>query len=552
MAAQKKYDIFISWANDDNGIGNAIAKECKKYIETIFDKRVSAFVSDVDISNVWTENLKEALSEAEWMIVILTPQAVDSLWVNYEYGCMPHPKNIRVFKFGKLDKSKSPLGHHQLLDFSEQQFKKFLFEVLKAKVDGLDELGVFNSISDKIKLKVPDLCDTLEKLASKIDNLYIRNYRLRNEMVAKIKGIASQEKEIEELKDENDKCKKEIDEKQKDNNAQKDQIDILKHERDSYDRENKTLKSEIEGFKTGKKYKRAKRLCAILFALLLLCLILIPFLKNSYDNKIVVYEDSLSTLKTDVNRLQLAYESTIADIDAISKAYADSLTVEREKNRKTPVVSIPRNEPNKEISEANSRVDLGLRTKNGKKIYWAACNLGAEHPWQYGNYYAWGETTPKTTKFSWTNYKYSNGQYNVKKYCGNSQYGRKDNLTILQTSDDAATALRKNGWRMPTSQELSDLKNKCKWKWVSSYKGHKVNGYVVSGNGNEIFLPAAGYKQEGSNYEGSRGYYWTSSLYTIEPYLAFDLRFSQSNSGQSTNNYFRRYYGLSIRPVYVE
>ena len=33
-------------------------------------------------------------------------------------------------------------------------------------------------------------------------------------------------------------------------------------------------------------------------------------------------------------------------------------------------------------------VDLGL--PSGTK--WATCNVGAKNPWEYGGYYAWGET----------------------------------------------------------------------------------------------------------------------------------------------------------------
>ncbi len=38
-------------------------------------------------------------------------------------------------------------------------------------------------------------------------------------------------------------------------------------------------------------------------------------------------------------------------------------------------------------------VDLGL--PSGLK--WATCNVGATNPWDYGDYYAWGETTTKST-----------------------------------------------------------------------------------------------------------------------------------------------------------
>ena len=44
-------------------------------------------------------------------------------------------------------------------------------------------------------------------------------------------------------------------------------------------------------------------------------------------------------------------------------------------------------------------VDLGLSVK------WSSVNVGASAPEDYGNYYAWGETTTKTD-YSWATYKH--------------------------------------------------------------------------------------------------------------------------------------------------
>lgn len=52
-------------------------------------------------------------------------------------------------------------------------------------------------------------------------------------------------------------------------------------------------------------------------------------------------------------------------------------------------------------------VDLGLCVK------WAACNLGAESPEQYGDYYAWGEIETKTN-YDWTTYKWCKGKIKTK------------------------------------------------------------------------------------------------------------------------------------------
>ena len=79
-------------------------------------------------------------------------------------------------------------------------------------------------------------------------------------------------------------------------------------------------------------------------------------------------------------------------------------------------------------------VDLGLSVK------WATCNVGASKPEDYGDYFAWGETTTKST-YNWSTYKYCKGAYNnLTKYNTSSGYGSVDNKTTLELSDDAARA----------------------------------------------------------------------------------------------------------------
>ncbi|MBR3609326.1 MAG: hypothetical protein IKL50_05525, partial [Bacteroidales bacterium] len=86
-------------------------------------------------------------------------------------------------------------------------------------------------------------------------------------------------------------------------------------------------------------------------------------------------------------------------------------------------------------------VDLGLSVK------WATCNVGATTPEEYGYYFAWGETTPKTTYY-WSAYKYCNGtDDSMTKYCTNSKYGIVDNKTTLELTDDAAHVNWGGSWR---------------------------------------------------------------------------------------------------------
>ena len=189
-------------------------------------------------------------------------------------------------------------------------------------------------------------------------------------------------------------------------------------------------------------------------------------------------------------------------------------------------------------------VDLGL--PSGLK--WASFNLGATKPEEYGNYFAWGETEPKS-KYDWSTYKWCKGSWNtLTKYCTDSYIGYsgfKDNKTVLEPEDDAAAVALGGSWRMATYAEWDELLTKCTWTWTTQ---NGVNGYLVTGpNGNSIFLPAAGYRDGTSlKYAGSYGYYWSSSLYTGNSGSAFYVSFY---SGSVLWHLSNRYHGRSVRPV---
>ena len=190
-------------------------------------------------------------------------------------------------------------------------------------------------------------------------------------------------------------------------------------------------------------------------------------------------------------------------------------------------------------------VDLGLPSG----IKWATCNVGAEKPEDYGNYYAWGETAPKTD-YSWETYKYANGDYDkLTKYCNEASYGDNgftDDKTTLESADDAATANLGEEWRMPTDAEWTELRENCIWRQTAR---NGVNGYLVASktNSNSIFLPAAGYR--GGTYLDNAGYignYWSSSLNEYNPGRAWNLYFGSDYVFRDSNY---RYFGFSVRPV---
>ncbi len=190
--------------------------------------------------------------------------------------------------------------------------------------------------------------------------------------------------------------------------------------------------------------------------------------------------------------------------------------------------------PAETLAEA---VDLGL------SVMWASHNVGAAKPEELGNYYAWGETSPKS-EYNWSTYKYGSDDYNMTKYCTDSNYGTVDNKTVLEPSDDAATVNWGNGWRMPTEKEMQELLDKCTWTWTAK---NSMNGYLVEGkNGNSIFLPASGSRANSSLRDrGSKGSYQTSSLFS-SPECAVYLYFS---SGSYRGEWNYRRVGRSVRPV---
>ena len=184
-------------------------------------------------------------------------------------------------------------------------------------------------------------------------------------------------------------------------------------------------------------------------------------------------------------------------------------------------------------------VDLGLSVK------WACCNVGATSPEDYGGYYAWGETEEKSD-YSWSTYKWCNGSYDtMTKYCTQSSYGTMDNKTTLELSDDVAHVKWGGSWRMPTLDEIKELIYDCSWSWTTQ---NGVNGYKVTGpNGNSIFLPAAGYRNDDDvSRRGSYGYYWSSTLYSSDSNYANGLYFYSGRHGWYGN---RRYFGHTVRPV---
>ena len=189
-------------------------------------------------------------------------------------------------------------------------------------------------------------------------------------------------------------------------------------------------------------------------------------------------------------------------------------------------------------------VDLGL--PSGLK--WAAWNVGATKPEEFGLYFQWGETQgytgiTDTKQFSWTDYTLCDGtQDNMTKY------NATDGLTTLEAADDAVIATD-SSCRMPTEAELKEFTVNTTPKWVDDYNGTRVAGYIFTSkvNGNSIFVPAAGFCYDGSVVNvGRDGFLWLSSLNLSGVKFAFCLYFYPNSVYVHLN---KRGYGLPVRAV---
>lgn len=197
-------------------------------------------------------------------------------------------------------------------------------------------------------------------------------------------------------------------------------------------------------------------------------------------------------------------------------------------------------------------VDLGL--PNG--TLWATCNVGASSETESGVFFQWGDISGVSEslvgKYSDENYSWATAPFNN----GSSDYDStyfdsvKDTVCpngILAEEYDTATHIMGSDWRMPTWDELKELKDNTT-KELTQMNG--VNGMKFTSKKDEskyIFIPATGECYYGlMNDVGDTGYVWSSSLGTSSLYNAYGLYFDSKYCASSSTF---RCYGRAVRGV---
>ncbi len=211
-----------------------------------------------------------------------------------------------------------------------------------------------------------------------------------------------------------------------------------------------------------------------------------------------------------------------------------------------------------ELAAGHGYVNLGLK-RDGCHVLFADRYLGALSGVGYGDYYQWGETVPKSvviTDESYNNIRGGSFDWASTPFCtaddgsAFSKYNSTDKLTTLEAADDAASVAWGGGWHIPDRADLKLLAT-LPVEWTNSYQGSGMEGFVFSGNGNTLFLSAAGYCS-GTNCS-SQGYdtYLWSRTRSSSQQSAYYLSCTKTSPVPSltADNDDARYFGNVIRPV---
>ena len=196
--------------------------------------------------------------------------------------------------------------------------------------------------------------------------------------------------------------------------------------------------------------------------------------------------------------------------------------------------------PKSTVYNGHAYVDLGL--PSGTR--WATMNVGASKPEDVGDFYAWGETTTKTS-YTEDNYQWKGLTPDELASRGVVSNTYEHTLTAAY---DVATVKWGNAWRMPTGTEISELEKYTRTR-ITATTQNGVDGFLLTSiiNNNSIFLPAT---SSNSSYYAFES--WGSGINPSYNSRAVAIRVSSYSSSGMKSIYYphvERYEGIVVRPV---
>lgn len=273
-------------------------------------------------------------------------------------------------------------------------------------------------------------------------------------------------------------------------------------------------------------------------------------------------------------------------------------TIEMSRAKTKSLGTLSASNMNQNAAQYVSFEDLGygddINAAHGRKVLWAKFNLGAETETENGNYYAWGEVTPR------------DNAYTAENYLCNDYYPE-----TLDLAHDAAAVTFGRGWKTPSTDEFTEMKENSIWVYTDNYEGckgffvypagkkndgtvirdyQKMKGgtvYHINSGYNEtavettdeevinyvnslspdkdkhLFIKFAGLKQGSVNAqeEGHKGAYWTGGRGTeVLPsasisgaHAAYYLGMNNDGIGvfNMKSHWNACFHGLTIRPVII-
>ena len=245
------------------------------------------------------------------------------------------------------------------------------------------------------------------------------------------------------------------------------------------------------------------------------------------------------------NTLSNGFTVKVTDTDGNTwtKTTSQNTTISRSNITKMPSLQVETTAPVYE--------DVNFHLPSG--LLWATCNVGASSPEEYGYYFQWGATTPlaPTDNANWSSCPFNNGSTDYDfAYFMQVKYTVCPN-SVLASAYDAARANWGGDWRMPTAAEWQELYDNTEHEWTAQ---GGVNGWLFTGKGQDVgvtlFFPAAGcHYGENLQYQGTDGWYWSSSLHAYADQNAYYSNFNSSNFTPATDGWGLRIGGYSVRPV---